>query len=157
MKISMFHLMPYRDLPADFEKRYNSVWVDPPYWELADSEKIGQYYNWTLDELIHAADSGMDGICVNEHHQNAYGFMPNPDLMGSVLARATNGTDVAVVQMGSTLPTSNPPIRNFPDRTARAILRSSRPDSKGLDRARNFCVERQVLQVADGQHLAAPN
>jgi len=111
MKISMFHLMPYRDLPADFEKRYNSVWVDPPYWELADSNKIGQYYNWTLDELIHAAKSGIDGICVNEHHQNAYGFMPNPDLMGSVLARATNGTDVAVVQMGSTLPTSNPPIR----------------------------------------------
>ena len=49
MKISMFHLMPYRDLPADFEKRYNSVWVDPPYWELADSTKIGQYYTWTLD------------------------------------------------------------------------------------------------------------
>jgi alkanesulfonate monooxygenase SsuD/methylene tetrahydromethanopterin reductase-like flavin-dependent oxidoreductase (luciferase family) len=31
--------------------------------------------------------------------------------MGAVLARATNGTDVAIVQMGSTLPTTNPPIR----------------------------------------------
>src|SRR5467141_854405 len=111
MKISMFHLMPYRDLPADFEQNYHSVWVDPPYHKLADSVKVGQYYNWTLDELIHAADKGIDGICVNEHHQNAYGFMPNPDLMGSILARATNGSDVAVVQMGSTLPTSNPPIR----------------------------------------------
>ena len=111
MKISMFHLMPYRDLPADFEQRYHSVWVDPPYTELADSKKIGQYYNWTLDELIHAAKCGIDGICVNEHHQNAYGFMPNPDLMGSVLARATNGMDTAIVQMGATLPTSNPPIR----------------------------------------------
>ena len=111
MKISMFHLMPYRDLPADFEQRYHSVWVDAPYAELADSKKVGQYYNWTLDELIHAAKCGIDGICVNEHHQNAYGFMPNPDLMGSVLARATNGMDTAIVQMGSTLPTSNPPIR----------------------------------------------
>ncbi len=111
MKISMFHLMPYRELPADFEQRYHSVWVDPPFWELANPVKAGQYYNWTLDELIYAADCGIDGICVNEHHQNAYGFMPNPDLMGSVLARATNGTDVAIVQMGSTLPTSNPPIR----------------------------------------------
>src|SRR5580700_5876660 len=111
MKISMFHLMPYRDLPEDFAQKYHSVWVDPPYCELADSVKVGQYYNWTLDELIHAADKGIDGICVNEHHQNAYGFMPNPDLMGSILARATNGTDVAVVQMGATLPTSNPPIR----------------------------------------------
>jgi alkanesulfonate monooxygenase SsuD/methylene tetrahydromethanopterin reductase-like flavin-dependent oxidoreductase (luciferase family) len=111
MKISMFHLMPYRELPADFEQRYHSVWVDPPFWELADPDKVGQYYNWTLDELIHAAKAGMDGICVNEHHQNAYGFMPSPNVMGSVLARATNGMNTAIVQMGATLPTTNPPIR----------------------------------------------
>src|SRR2546422_10614303 len=37
--------------------------------------------------------------------------MPSPNLMGSVLARATNGTNVAIVQMGATLPTSNPPLR----------------------------------------------
>jgi alkanesulfonate monooxygenase SsuD/methylene tetrahydromethanopterin reductase-like flavin-dependent oxidoreductase (luciferase family) len=111
MKISMFHLMPYRELPANFEKNYQSVWVDPPFWELADPVKVGQYYNWTLDELIYAAKSGMDGICVNEHHQNAYGFMPSPNVMGSVLARATNGMNTAIVQMGATLPTTNPPIR----------------------------------------------
>ena len=111
MKISMFHLMPHRELPADFEHRYRSVWVDPPWWELADAERVGQYYNWTLDELTHAAKVGLDGICVNEHHQNAYGFMPSPNLMGSALARATNGMDVAIVQMGSTLPSTNPPIR----------------------------------------------
>ena len=39
MKISMFHLMPYRELPADFEKRYHSVWVDPPFTELADARE----------------------------------------------------------------------------------------------------------------------
>ena len=111
MKISAFHLMPHRELPADFEKRYPSVWVTPPWWELADARRVGQYYNWTLDELIHAARAGFDGVCTNEHHQNAYGFMPSPNLMGSVLARATAGTDVAIVQMGATLPTSNPPIR----------------------------------------------
>ncbi|MCY4086076.1 MAG: LLM class flavin-dependent oxidoreductase [Actinomycetia bacterium] len=111
MKISMFHLMPYRGLPDDFESRYRSVWVDPPWSELADPELAGRYYNWTFDELLHAADVGLDGICVNEHHQNAYGFMPSPNLMGSVLARATNGTDVAIVQMGSTLPSTSPPTR----------------------------------------------
>ena len=111
MKVSMFHLMPHRDLPDDFEKRYHSVWVDPPFHELATPEQAGQYYNWTLDELIYAARAGMDGICVNEHHQNAYGFMPGPNLMGSVLARATQDLDVAIVQMGATLPTTNPPIR----------------------------------------------
>ena len=111
MKISAFHLMPHRELPDDFEKRYESVWVTPPWWELADARRVGQYYNWTLDELLYAARAGFDGVCTNEHHQNAYGFMPSPNLMGSVLAKATNGSDVAIVQMGATLPTSNPPIR----------------------------------------------
>ena len=30
MKISAFHLMPHRELPADFERRHPSVWVTPP-------------------------------------------------------------------------------------------------------------------------------
>ena len=111
MKISAFHLMPHRELPADFEARYPSVWVTPPWWELADARRVGQYYNWTLDELLYAARAGFDGVCTNEHHQNAYGFMPSPNLMGSVLARGTQGMNVAIVQMGATLPTSNPPIR----------------------------------------------
>lgn len=111
MKISMFHLMPHRELPPDFEKRYHSVWVDPPFWDLATPEQCGRFYNWTLDELIYAARCGMDGVCVNEHHQNAYGFMPGPNLMGAILARATAGMDVAIVQMGATLPTTHPPIR----------------------------------------------
>ena len=111
MKISMFHLSPHRELPADFEKKYGSIWVDAPWWELADPERVGQYYNWTLDEMVYAAKAGFDGICTNEHHQNAYGFMPNPNVMGGALAKLTNGLDVAIVQMGSTLPTTNPPIR----------------------------------------------
>ena len=111
MKVSAFHLMPHRELPHDFEKRYESVWVTPPWWELADARRVGQYYNWTLDELLHAARAGFDGICTNEHHQNAYGFMPSPNLMGSVLAKQTNDLDVAIVQMGMTLPTTSPPIR----------------------------------------------
>jgi len=32
MKVSAFHLMPHRELPADFEQRYPSVWVTPPWW-----------------------------------------------------------------------------------------------------------------------------
>ncbi|MGQ0466296.1 MAG: LLM class flavin-dependent oxidoreductase [Sporichthyaceae bacterium] len=108
MKVSMFHLMPHRELPADFNTRYPSVWVTPPWHELADPERVGQYYRWTMTELLHAAEMGYDGVCVNEHHQNAYGFMPNPNLMGAALAHATQHLPVGIVQIGSTLPNVHP-------------------------------------------------
>lgn len=111
MKIAAFHLMPYRDLPDDFEQRYPSAWFSLPFREVGDPDKVSQYYNWTLDELTFAAESGFDGVCTNEHHQNAYGFMVNPNMMGSVLARATRGRGTAIVQMGETAAFLDPPIR----------------------------------------------
>ncbi len=51
MKVCMFHLMPYRDLPEDFVQRYSSAFIDPPWFDVADADKVGQYYNATLDEL----------------------------------------------------------------------------------------------------------
>src|SRR5689334_25427408 len=111
MKISAFHLMPHRELPDDFEKRYESVWVTPPWWELADARRVGQYYNWTLDELLFAARAGFDGVCTNEHHQNAHGFMPSPNPIGSGPAKQTHRLDGARVQTGRTLPTTSPPVR----------------------------------------------
>ena len=111
MKVCMFHLMPYRDLPRDFDKNYQSAYIDPIWFDVADADKVGQYYNATLDEMIYAAKSGMHGLCTNQHHQNVYGFMANPSLMGAVLAKATNGQDVAIIQIGSTLPSTDPPTR----------------------------------------------
>jgi alkanesulfonate monooxygenase SsuD/methylene tetrahydromethanopterin reductase-like flavin-dependent oxidoreductase (luciferase family) len=107
----MFHLMPYRDLPADFEQRYASAYIDPPWFEVADPDKVGQYYNATLDELLHAGKAGFHGLCTNQHHQNVYGFMANPSLLGSVLARGTAGSKTAIIQLGSTLPSTTPPTR----------------------------------------------
>jgi alkanesulfonate monooxygenase SsuD/methylene tetrahydromethanopterin reductase-like flavin-dependent oxidoreductase (luciferase family) len=107
----MFHLMPYRDLPADFEQRYGSAYIDPPWFEVADPDKVGQYYNATLDELLHAGKAGFHGLCTNQHHQNVYGFMANPSLLGSVLARGTAGSKTAIIQLGSTLPSTTPPTR----------------------------------------------
>ncbi len=111
MKISCFHLMPYRDLPDDFDKTHDSAWFTLPFEGIADRKKVAQYYNHTLDELIHAASVGFDGVCTNEHHQNAYGFMVNPNMMGSVLARATRDRKTAIIQMGETAVFLNPPIR----------------------------------------------
>jgi alkanesulfonate monooxygenase SsuD/methylene tetrahydromethanopterin reductase-like flavin-dependent oxidoreductase (luciferase family) len=113
MKVTSFHFMPYRDLPDDFEKRYPSAWVDPPWWELGDAKKVGDYYNWSLDELMAAAKLGFDGLGTNEHHQNVYGFMCNPNLFGAALAKMTRDQelDVAIVQLGATISATSPPIR----------------------------------------------
>jgi alkanesulfonate monooxygenase SsuD/methylene tetrahydromethanopterin reductase-like flavin-dependent oxidoreductase (luciferase family) len=107
------HVPPdaYRDLAPDFDQRYRSAYIDPVWFDVADPDKIGQYYNWTLDEMVHAARAGIHGLCTNQHHQNVYRFMANPSLMGSALAKLTNGLNVAIIQIGSTLPSTSPPTR----------------------------------------------
>ncbi|GIW41507.1 MAG: monooxygenase [Candidatus Binatia bacterium] len=108
MKVCFFHLMPYTDLPEDFRERYPSVWVDIDP-KLFDPVRGHELYNEFLDELEYAAEMGFDGICVNEHHANAYGLMPSPNLMAAALARRTK--DAAIVVMGNSLALYNPPTR----------------------------------------------
>jgi alkanesulfonate monooxygenase SsuD/methylene tetrahydromethanopterin reductase-like flavin-dependent oxidoreductase (luciferase family) len=110
MKSIFFHLMPYRDLPADFEQRYESVWVTPPNAELCDPAKVVEYYKWNLDELELADELGFDGLGVNEHHQNAYGFMASPNLMAAALARRTRNKS-AILVLGNTLALYSPALR----------------------------------------------
>ena len=54
----------------------------------------------TLDELQYADTLGYDGICVNEHHQNAYGLMPSPNVIGGMLARRTKNAKIAILGAG---------------------------------------------------------
>ncbi|HKC52315.1 MAG TPA: flavin-dependent oxidoreductase, partial [Myxococcota bacterium] len=82
MKFTWFHLMPYRWLPADFRERYHSVWVDLPNG-VYDPEKGHDLYNEYLDMLEYADQMGFDALGVNEHHQNAYGMMPSPNIMAA--------------------------------------------------------------------------
>ncbi len=110
MKSIFFHLMPYRDLPDDFEQRYESVWVTPPNSELCDPKMVAQYYKWNLDELELADRLGFDGIGINEHHQNAYGFMASPNLMAAALARRTPNNS-AILVLGNTLALYTPALR----------------------------------------------
>lgn len=108
MKVSWFHLMPYRYLPRDFQDEYRSVWVDVPS-ELYDPVLGHELYNEYLDELEHADSVGFDGICVNEHHNNAYGIMPSPNIPAATLTRRTS--DAAIIVLGNSLALYNPPIR----------------------------------------------
>ncbi len=109
MRFYWFHLMPYQELPPDFTQTYPSVWVTPPASKLYDPVAGHRMYNEYLDELEHASEVGFDGICVNEHHQNAYGMMPSPNLMAAALARNTKKS--ALVVLGNSIALYNPPIR----------------------------------------------
>ncbi|HEV7886204.1 MAG TPA: LLM class flavin-dependent oxidoreductase [Acidimicrobiales bacterium] len=105
MRFFSFHLMPYPALPESYD---GPAWVTCPN-ELFDPAVGHEVYNRYLDELILADELGFDGVCVNEHHQNAYGIMPSPNLMGSILARQTKNAKIAIV--GNALPLYDPPTR----------------------------------------------
>jgi len=97
--------MPYPDLPPDYD---GPAWITCPN-ELFDPTAGIAHYNRYIDELIYAEELGFDGVCVNEHHQNAYGTMPSPNLIASILARQTKRVQIAVI--GNALPLYDPPTR----------------------------------------------
>jgi alkanesulfonate monooxygenase SsuD/methylene tetrahydromethanopterin reductase-like flavin-dependent oxidoreductase (luciferase family) len=108
MKVHFFHLMPYPELPENFENEYHSHSVDVPN-ALFDPERGNAIYNEYLDELEFAETAGFDGICVNEHHQNAYGMMPSPNILAATLARRTTRANIVV--LGNSIALYNPPTR----------------------------------------------
>lgn len=108
MKFTWFNLMPWPHLPEDFREQHRSVWVDIPS-SLYDPKKGHEVYNTYLDQLEYAESLGFDGIGVNEHHANAYGLMPSPNIMAAALARRTS--KAALVVLGNSIALYNPPIR----------------------------------------------
>jgi alkanesulfonate monooxygenase SsuD/methylene tetrahydromethanopterin reductase-like flavin-dependent oxidoreductase (luciferase family) len=108
MKFTAFHLMSYPNLPPDFTSKYHSVWVDIPR-SLYDPMLGHHIYNDYLDQLELADRLGFDGIGVNEHHQNAYGLMPSPNIMAAALARRTRRANLVV--LGNSIALYNPPVR----------------------------------------------
>lgn len=107
MKFFCFHLMPYAELDLNYTQKYNSAWVTLPN-SYYDPTKGHALYNRYLDELEYADQLGFDGICVNEHHQNAYGLMPVPAVTAGALSRRTKNAKIAV--LGRALPLLNNPL-----------------------------------------------
>ncbi len=108
MKFTWFNLMPWPYLPDDFRQAHRSVWVDIPS-RLYDPEQGHHLYHRYLDQLEYAEELGFDGIGVNEHHANAYGLMPSPNIMAATLSRRTS--KAALVVLGNSIALYNPPIR----------------------------------------------
>lgn len=108
MKCFFFHLMSWPYLPADFDQKYDSAWIWLPN-ALYDPVKGHTLYQEYINTLAYADELGFDGICVNEHHQNAYGLMPSPNIIAGALTQRTKNCKIAVI--GNALPLYNPPIR----------------------------------------------
>jgi alkanesulfonate monooxygenase SsuD/methylene tetrahydromethanopterin reductase-like flavin-dependent oxidoreductase (luciferase family) len=108
MEFIAFHLMPY-GVPAAMAaigaQQPPNAWVtfsNRNYDPAVGAELYRRY----LDELAFAAAVGFDGVSVNEHHQNAYGTMPNPNIMASALIQRIPTGRIAV--LGNAIPLHDP-------------------------------------------------
>lgn len=102
----LFHLMPYPFIPPGDE--IESTWVSLPNSHY--DPKIGhRLYNEYLEQLVAGEKHGFDGVCVNEHHQNAYGTMPAPNIMASWIASRTDRIPIGII--GNALPLHKNPVR----------------------------------------------
>jgi alkanesulfonate monooxygenase SsuD/methylene tetrahydromethanopterin reductase-like flavin-dependent oxidoreductase (luciferase family) len=108
VKFTWFNLMPWPHLPEDFRQTHRSVWVDIDS-KLYDPAEGNRVYHEYMDQLEYAEQLGFDAMGVNEHHQNAYGLMPSPNIIAAGLARRTSRAAIAVI--GNSIALYNPPIR----------------------------------------------
>ena len=102
MELFFFHLMPWPEIPGNFRDEARSSWVvlSHRHYDPALGHRV---YNDCLDELEFAEQVGFDAICVNEHHQNAYGLMPAPNIMAAALVRRTSRARIAILGNGISL------------------------------------------------------
>ena len=107
MKICLFHLMPYGPLDLSYTDKHAAAWMALPnsYYDPKEGHKL---YNRYLDELEYGDELGFDVLCVNEHHQTAYGLMPMPGVLAGALSRRTDKAKIAV--LGRALPLLNNPL-----------------------------------------------
>ncbi|HEY2604152.1 MAG TPA: LLM class flavin-dependent oxidoreductase [Thermoleophilaceae bacterium] len=101
-----FGLMPYPHIPPP--ETYESTWVtlSNKHYDPVEGHRL---YHEYLDQAVLAEKLGYDGTCVNEHHQNAYGTMPDPNVMASHIVARTEKIRVGII--GNALPLHENPLR----------------------------------------------
>ena len=107
MKFFNFHLMPYRHADLDAIEQNGSAWVTYSNKHY-DPRKGAELYHEYLDQMEFADMLGFDGVCLNEHHQTAYGMMPIPGVLAGALARSVKRAKLAI--LGRALPLLNNPL-----------------------------------------------
>ena len=107
MKFFNFHLMPYGPADLDAIEKHGTAWVTYSNRHY-DPELGAELYHRYLDEMEYADRLGFDGVCLNEHHQTAYGMMPIPGVLAGALTRSVKRGRIAV--LGRALPLLNNPL-----------------------------------------------
>ena len=107
MKFFNFHLMPYRHADLEAIEKNGSAWVTYSNRDY-DPKKGAELYHEYLDQMEFADQLGFDGVCLNEHHQTAYGMMPTPGPLAGALARSVKRAKIAI--LGRALPLVNNPL-----------------------------------------------
>ena len=99
MKYSYTHHMPYTGID-----RSGQDWPVP---NKQFDPKLGvELFDRYIEDKIYAEQTGFDWIGCNEHHMSPYGLMPNPNLVGAVVANRTK--TAGILQSGNIVPIVNP-------------------------------------------------
>ena len=99
MKFSYTHHMPYTGI-----EKVGQDWPVPN--KQFDPQLGAELFETYLEDKIYAEQAGFDAIGNNEHHMSPYGMMPNPNLVGAVIANRT--THALIQQTGVIVPLVNP-------------------------------------------------
>src|SRR5579875_2727855 len=99
--------MPYPYLPQRHVDSRDSTWVTLSNRHF-DPRRGHELYQRYLRELVFYDEAGFDGICVNEHHQTAYGLMPSPNVVAGLLVPQTTGK---IAILGNAIPLRDHPLR----------------------------------------------
>jgi len=102
-----FHLMPYPYLTEEHRGSGDSSWITLSNQNF-DPRRGHELYQRYLNELVLYDQVGFDGVCVNEHHQTAYGLMPAPDVVAAVLVPQTKGK---IAVLGNAISLRDHPLR----------------------------------------------
>lgn len=106
LEFYLINFMPYPYVPPGEEVESSWVVLPNSYYDPRVGHRLYQQY---LETNIAAEKLGFDGILTNEHHQTAYGTMPNANLPAAWVAAHTERIKIGV--MGNILNAHANPLR----------------------------------------------
>jgi alkanesulfonate monooxygenase SsuD/methylene tetrahydromethanopterin reductase-like flavin-dependent oxidoreductase (luciferase family) len=100
------NFMPYPYVPPGEEVESSWVVLSNRHYDPAFGHRCYEHY---LEVNVAAERLGFDGVLTNEHHQSAYGGMPDPNLPAAWVAARTERIRIGV--MGNILTAHGNPLR----------------------------------------------